>query len=174
MNDRSMKTRSSLAALWIALGAAAATVVARADAPPMPRNILPAYARECGSCHLAYPPGLLPATSWQRIMGGLEQHYGSDASLDAAAVGEISGWLQTNAGGHKRAREQPPQDRITRAGWFARKHREIAPQVWALPSVRSSANCAACHAGAERGRFGDGELQLPAGVPADLRRAWND
>ena len=28
----------------------------------------PVYVEECGSCHMAYPPGLLPALSWQKIM----------------------------------------------------------------------------------------------------------
>ena len=28
------------------------------------------YAEECGSCHFAYPPGLLPASSWQQVMTG--------------------------------------------------------------------------------------------------------
>ncbi|NML15911.1 hypothetical protein [Azohydromonas caseinilytica] len=28
--------------------------------------LLPAYRQECGSCHVAYPPGMLPAASWQR------------------------------------------------------------------------------------------------------------
>jgi hypothetical protein len=41
----------------------------------------------------AYPPGLLPAPSWQRVMGNLSKHYGTDASLDAATVQELTGWL---------------------------------------------------------------------------------
>ena len=41
---------------------------------------------ECGSCHLAYPPELLPASSWRRIMAGLDRHFGADASLDAASA----------------------------------------------------------------------------------------
>lgn len=169
-----MNTPAPLAALLLALVAAMASTAARADGPQMPRTVPPAYTQECGSCHLAYPPGMLPARSWQRIMGGLEQHYGSDASLDAAAVREIAGWLQANAGTSKRVREQPPEDRITRAEWFVRKHREIAPQIWKLPSVKSAANCAACHTGAEQGRFDDDNLKVPAGVPPHLRRAWND
>ena len=42
------------------------------------------YTQECGSCHLAFPPNLLPKASWQSVMHGLDKHYGSDASLDAA------------------------------------------------------------------------------------------
>ena len=58
--------------------------VAHADGKhTQPREVLPAYQQECESCHLAYPTRMLPASSWHRIMGGLDQHYGSDASLDA-------------------------------------------------------------------------------------------
>ena len=46
--------------------------------------LLPAYVQECGSCHVPYPPGLLPNESWQRLMANLPQHFGTDASLDAA------------------------------------------------------------------------------------------
>ena len=32
-----------------------------------------AWKSECGSCHVAYPPGLLPAASWRAIMAGLDR-----------------------------------------------------------------------------------------------------
>ena len=57
---------------------------------------------------------MLPARSWQRIMSGLDQHFGTDASLDAATVAQLGQWLQTHAGTYKRVNEEPPQDRITR------------------------------------------------------------
>ena len=155
--------------------ALAAGMSARADGPrPMPPNAPAAYTQECASCHLAYPPGLLPARSWQRLMGGLDKHYGSDASLDAATVQQINGWLQTHAGTYKRVNEEPPQDRITRSAWFERKHRKIDPAVWTLPSVKSAANCAACHTAADRGVFDDDNLKYPAGMDARMRRGFSD
>jgi len=140
----------------------------------MPANAPAAFTRECAACHLAYPPGLLPARSWQRLMGGLDAHYGSDASLDAATVQQISGWLQAHAGTYKRVNEAPPQDRITRAAWFERKHRQIDPAVWKLASVKSAANCAACHTTAERGDFDDDRLKYPAGMDTRMRRSFGD
>lgn len=129
----------------------------------MPAQVPKAYTQECASCHMAYPPGLLPASSWRRMMGGLERHYGSDASLDAATVKELSTWLQANAGGDRRGRTDaaPPEDRITRTRWFIRAHREIAPGVYQRPSIKSAANCMACHAGAERGDFDDDRVRIP-------------
>jgi hypothetical protein len=140
----------------------------------MPRTVPPAYTQECASCHLAYPPGMLPARSWQRVMSGLDRHYGTDASLDAATLQQLGTWLQAYAGTYKRVAEEPPQDRITRSAWFERKHRKVEPAVWHLPSVKSAANCAACHSGAEQGRFDDDDLRLPAGLSSRQRQAWAD
>jgi mono/diheme cytochrome c family protein len=140
----------------------------------MPQSAPAAYTQECASCHLAYPPGLLPAQSWQHLMGGLDKHYGSDVSLDAATVQQINGWLQAHAGTYKRVNEEPPQDRITRSAWFERKHRKIDPEVWKLASVKSAANCAACHTAADRGVFDDDNLKVPAGMDARMRRSFND
>ncbi|GMV54682.1 MAG: hypothetical protein AMXMBFR6_04870 [Betaproteobacteria bacterium] len=140
----------------------------------MPRTVPSAYTQECTSCHVAYPPGMLPARSWRRVMGRLDRHYGTDASLDAATVQQLGAWLQAYAGTYKRVEEEPPQDRITRSTWFERKHRKIGLAVWHLPSVKSAANCAACHAGALQGRFYDDDLRMPSGLTLRQRWAWND
>ena len=140
----------------------------------MPRQIPAAYQQECAACHLAYPPGMLPASSWKRMMSGLDKHYGTDASLDAATVQQLSNWLQSHAGTYKRVAEEPPQDRISKSTWFERKHRAIAQKVWALASVKSASNCAACHTGANKGMFNDDNLQYPAGLNPSQRRAWQD
>jgi hypothetical protein len=140
----------------------------------MPGVVPPSYTQECASCHTAYPPGMLPARSWQRIMAGLDQHYGTDATVDAATVQQIGQWLQTHAGTYKRVAEEPPQDRITRSAWFERKHRGVEPAVWKLPSVKSAANCAACHTGADKGQFDDDHLRVPAGMTLRQRWAWHD
>ncbi len=152
-----------------------ALTAAHADSRvPMPRERLAAYAQECAACHTAYPPGLLPAASWQRLMGSLDRHFGTDASLDAGTKQRLDAWLQANAGTGRRTGASPPQDRITRSAWFQRKHRKVDAAVWKLPSVRSAANCTACHIDAERGDFDDDRLRMPAGLDARLRRSWDD
>ena len=149
--------------------------IAQADGGrPMPPVVPKAYTQECAACHLAYPPSLLPAASWQRLMGGLDKHHGSDASLDPATVKQLSTWLQAYAGTDKRVREAPPEDRITRSAWFERKHRKVQPAVWVHSSVKSAANCAACHSGAERGDFDDDGLQVPPGLDPRMTRGWSD
>jgi mono/diheme cytochrome c family protein len=140
----------------------------------MPADVPGAYAQECASCHTAYPPGMLPARSWQRVMSGLDTHYGTDASLDVATTRQIGRWLLAHAGTYKRVSGEPPQDRITRSAWFDRKHRKVDLAVWTLPSVKTAASCSACHTGADQGNYDDDDLRLPRGLDARYRRAWND
>jgi hypothetical protein len=150
---------------WVVPATAFALIVcggaARADNIRMPAQASESYQQECASCHTAYPPGLLPAQSWERIMGSLDKHYGTDASLDAQTAGDVTEWLRANAATSKRAKEAPADNRITRSAWFVREHREIPIDVWKRASVRSPANCTACHAGADRGRFSEHEVRIP-------------
>lgn len=136
---------------------------AHADSNSVSVPPLPKYTQECTACHMAYPPGMLPSASWQRIMGNLGKHYGTDASLDAASMQEITAWLQTHAGTHKRVSEAPPQDRITKSPWFLKEHgaREIPAEVWKRPAVGSASNCAACHTNASKGSFDEHEIKIP-------------
>lgn len=135
---------------------------AHADSREMPaRAMPPAYVQECGACHMAFPPGMLPARSWGRLMAGLDKHYGTDAALDEPTRRAIDAWLQAHAGTSKRVHEEPPQERLTRSAWFERKHREVAPEVWKRPAVNSRANCMACHTRADQGDFDDDRVRIP-------------
>ena len=146
--------------LATALVAALVTGHAMADSRlAAPAN--PTYAEECGSCHLAYPPGLLPATSWTKLMAGLRQHFGTDASVDAAAAAAISRTLADHAATGKRATTAGDGTRITQSPWFVRKHRKVDAATWTRPSVKSAANCAACHPGAARADFDDHAARVP-------------
>jgi len=140
----------------------------------MPAPLNPVYKNECGSCHTAYPPGMLPAASWKRIMSGLERHYGVDATLEPSVVMQLSQWLETNASQGRKTGVAPPEDRITRSPWFVKEHREVAPAVWRLSSVKSAANCSACHNSADQGRFSEHDLKRPLGLTATQAKAWAD
>lgn len=128
------------------------------------------YADECGSCHLAYPPGFLPARSWQALMGGLADHFGDSAEVDAATAQQLTRWLVTNAaesGSHRRSakilrsiRGTTPL-RPSRTPYLLSKHDEIDPAVFRRTSITSRANCAACHRGAERWAFDDDDVKIP-------------
>ena len=106
-------------------------------------------------------PACCPRLHGSAIMNGLGKHYGTDASLDAASAQKIGAWLQANAGTYKRVREEPPQDRMTQSNWFLRKHREVAPDVFRRASIKSAANCTACHGGADQGNFSEHAVRIP-------------
>lgn len=141
--------------------AALLSAPALADNVGMPGNMPKSYAAECASCHIPYAPGLLPAKSWRGIMLSLDKHYGTDASLDPKSVAEIAAWLDQYAAGSRKFAEPSPDNRISSSAWFARKHREIGKEVWLRASVKSRANCAACHRQAEKGNFDEDNVRIP-------------
>ena len=156
--------RPSLLLPWLALTLLAAGAAHADDDGRRGASVplLPKYQQECAACHLAYPPGMLPAASWQRLMANLPKHFGSDASLDAASVNELSRWLVGNAGTYKRVgNAAPPADRITRSVWFVREHDDISATTWQRASIKSAANCAACHTAAEQGDFNEHRIRIP-------------
>ena len=108
---------------------------------------------ECGSCHIAYPPPLLPADGWKRLMAGLDKHFGTDASLDPATAAEIGAYLERYAGSARRTRAAPGSLRITETAWFRHEHDEVP--------MKSAANCAACHTAAEQGDFRKRNIRIP-------------
>ena len=120
----------------------------------------PKWKSECGSCHVAYPPQLLPASSWRAVMSGLDKHFGSDASLDQQTFAEVGAFLEKNAG-RERAASGKPVLRITETNWFVREHDEVSRAVWTSPKVKSPSNCTACHRGADSGDFGEHSVRIP-------------
>lgn len=131
----------------------------------------PTYKAECGSCHMVYPPGLLPARSWVKMMGGLKDHFGENATLDKETSDKIQTFLTENAADRSSLRrsqkiaksissnESPL--RITETLYFKRQHHEVGKKIWLRKSVGSPANCAACHSRAEQGVFSEDEVRIP-------------
>ncbi len=148
--------------------------------PRMVPNIAPAthagYLQECGSCHLAYPPGVLPAASWSQILApeSLVDHYGDDASLPDGLVAELRAYLMANAAdGSARVRERAfavpgasrsdsGLPRLTETPYFVRKHHAIpAHLVTDNPEVGSFSQCNRCHLGVDEGIFDEGQVDIP-------------
>jgi hypothetical protein len=130
------------------------------------------YRAECGGCHFAYQPGLLPAASWAQVMGTLDNHFGDDATLDPAVTAELLTYLEGNAADRNdrvRSRafaarpiqgEGPP--RITQTAYFQRKHDEVPVRyVKNNPKVGSFGNGQACHRGADTGDFSEDQVNIP-------------
>ena len=129
--------------------------------PVMPAQSNAKWQTECGGCHMAFPPGLLPAASWQKMMTGLDKHFGTDASLPPQDAKEITDFLIKYPSNRWTANTAPL--RISESEWFKSKHSsgEINPAVWKRESVKSPANCMACHSGADKGDFNERNIRIP-------------
>lgn len=130
------------------------------------------YQAECSACHFAYQPGFLPERSWVKIMGGLDDHFGENARLNEATRISIENYLRDNAADRmpnrysrsflRSIRDDGSPMRISETAYFERKHDEVpARMVRDNPKVRSFANCAACHNGAEKGSFDEDGVVIP-------------
>jgi len=158
MNRRNLFSRGFWGVVALAAGHAA---LAGDDQRGQGVTLLPKYTQECAACHVAFPPGMLPADSWRRVLSNLPHHYGADASLDVVTVNELATWLSANAGTYKRMRDAPAEDRITQSAWFIREHDEVPGTVWKRPAVKSASNCAACHMQAAQGDFDEHNVRIP-------------
>ena len=131
-----------------------------ADGPRMPPELDKTWLEECGSCHVAYPPSMLSADNWRRMMGGLDKHFGANASLDAPSAAKIGAFLERNAS-TRGERNASSTLRITDTRWFVREHDEVSPAIWRDPRVKNAANCIACHRGADRGQYDEHDIVIP-------------
>lgn len=109
---------------------------------------------ECGECHMAYQPALLPRESWAAIMADLANHFGEDASLPPALTAEIEAYL---VGASRPARRPAarPVLAITEQRWWLHEHDDIRAARWRSLEVGAKGNCPACHKDAERGLYDD-------------------
>ena len=134
------------------------------------------YVEECGACHFAYPPQLLPQSVWTRMMDGLEDHFGENAELDEDTSAEILAYLHANALGvagpsrmSKMMRNIPdePPLRITEYPAFLDAH-EVVKEQLELTAFEEGflSPCADCHRLANSGIF-DKELLHPGYGPSN-------
>src|SRR5512139_1136114 len=144
----------SLFVMFLSLSAISSSALYAAEAAVQTKPELAAaerYAAECGTCHMAYPAGFLPARSWQKLMGNLGNHFGENAELNEATRAQLTAYLL--AGGDQAqdrhaarfAASAPAGEtplRITGLPYFKREHREI-PQRYIRDNaqVGSLSNC---------------------------------
>lgn len=130
------------------------------------------YKSECGACHFAYQPGLLPSRSWKKLMASLEDHFGEDASLDPKVVNRLTDYMVRNAAensSYRRSRsianslgEGEAPAKITDLRYFRADHREIPVRMFkGNDRVRSLSNCNACHQTAAEGNYSERNIEIP-------------
>jgi cytochrome b len=151
------------------------TTMALTDRPGLGVPVRPldaVYARECGACHTAYHPSLLPGSAWIAVMDGLAQHFGEDASLDPGTAQSIRAYLAANSAetydtkpaNLLRIADPAEPLRITATPFWRRVHRSIPVQVFSAKTVGSPSQCGACHRDAATGLFSPLSIAIPEGT----------
>ena len=133
-----------------------------------------AYLEECGGCHFAYQPGLLPARSWEALLNkdALRKHFGANAELDDDTLKEIHDYAVDNAADKswfKRSRKiavatetGPAPLRITGLLYISRKHEEIPEKmIKGNKGVKSLSFCDKCHTQAAMGVYDADTVNIP-------------
>ena len=115
------------------------------------------YRQDCGACHMAYPPGLLPARSAVRLISGAADHFGVRLDLSPARQDALLEYMVSHAADgavHRYARplmhsvraSEPGPLRLTDIPYIRKIHRSV-------PANGKFAACGGCHPRAEEGRF---------------------
>lgn len=130
------------------------------------------YLNECASCHFGYQPGLLPERSWVKLMDNLENHFGTDASLEPEDNKKILKYLIENSAdkftNYKRSRKIYKSIRsydtpiaVSDTPYFIKEHRGIRKDLVEQKEVMSISNCMACHTSADRGIYSERYINIP-------------
>lgn len=126
-----------------------------------------AYKKECGACHFAYLPGFLPARSWERVMSGLNNHFGENLQLSEAQSAALRQYLAANAADKvpdkgpsvllERLDADTTPARITQMPVIRRQHLVVRSvlqtNTHATKAVGGITNCDSCHEKAAEGQF---------------------
>jgi hypothetical protein len=141
----------------------------------------PTYVKECGACHFAYSPGLLPARSWELHLQRLEKHFGEVVSLAPTTKEAIRDYLVKNAADNSpyegsryyiaRVAPNATPYRLLDLPLHREMHRIIQEVISAKTKVkvRTLTNCNACHQWAPEGSFANSELFVPGLTPMPRR-----
>jgi cytochrome b len=170
----SVRAEPRLAArLTLSVGLSGAAVVAALAALPgrgvPPDTLDPLFAEQCGSCHLAFPPSLAPAATWNAILDRMEAHFGRDTGLPPTMIAQLRTYLVANSAEHwdtlpswqLRTPDPAGSLRISATPGWRRIHRGIPASVFAVSPILSRSSCEACHADAATGLFAPQAIAIP-------------
>ncbi|MCP3925799.1 MAG: cytochrome C [Desulfobacterales bacterium] len=129
------------------------------------------YKDECGACHFAYQPELLPSASWLKILSNLDDHFGEVVETDDDLKKIIAAYLVSNGAENSTAKRavkimkslngKTPM-RITDIPYIKEKHYdEFSPEILKRKSIGSLSNCEACHTTAIKGIYEDNYVEIP-------------
>jgi len=151
------------------------------DVAPVTDNI---YQEECSSCHMAYQPGLMPASSWKQILSAknLLNHFGENAEMDEETRLHILKVAVENAADNSTyhrsekimssLRGNVPK-RIIDIPYIRRKHHEVYEGgiVGKNRPIKSISQCNVCHQDTKKGVYDEDSVRIP-GV-GNRERDWD-
>ncbi len=136
--------------------------------PALPMDAV--WQSECGGCHLAFHPSLLPARSWSKMLAEQQAHFGEDLGLSAETLRHLGAFAAGNAAdaiespvAWKMATTIPAASvplRISATPYWVERHSRLDTAVWTR--VHRS-ECESCHRDAEAGTFLPGAIALDLG-----------
>ncbi|HKM61312.1 MAG TPA: cytochrome b/b6 domain-containing protein [Acidisphaera sp.] len=146
--------------------AALAALPARGVPPP---TVDPVYAEQCGGCHLAFPPSLAPAATWNTVLDHMDSHFGENPGLPPDMIAHFRAYLDANDASHwdtlpahvLRIPAPGGSLRITDTPGWKRIHRAIPSATFTSPPVYHRSHCEACHGDAATGRFAPQLIAVP-------------
>jgi len=128
------------------------------------------FVSECSSCHILYPPFLLPRASWQMMMNDLENHFGDDASLEREDMLSIKSYLLSHAAQSStkeaahyilESLENNDTIAVTKTPYWIKRHKDIDKNIFTSKKVGKKSNCKACHNNFESGLINDADIAIP-------------
>ena len=105
---------------------------------------------------MIFPAGMLPIRSWRAVLSRMDNHFGENAALPEKDLEDIRSFLTAHAADSPNATAQDrhflsallPDNtplRITRTPWWNQMHADFDFDGVKRSSVKSPANCLACH-----------------------------
>ncbi len=132
-----------------------------------------AFFEKCATCHKHYPPYMLPQASWEKMMDGLENHFGErimENNITRAEQHSIRDYLVSHSAEHSSHKlayktlislgEIRPLS-ITKSPYWRKAHEHLPPTLFQDPLVKDTSNCFACHKNLEYGIFDNRLIHLP-------------
>ncbi len=149
-------------------------IITRSIFPPInPEEQHRVYATDCGTCHKPYPAYLLTEKSWSRLMDGLNEHFNeriTEHNISTPARSSIRNYLSSHSAEHSTREAAFKMSRsigdnapisTSKIAFWRETHAAIDPSVYKRPSIKSRANCAACHIDFEFGVLDDNKILIP-------------
>jgi len=104
------------------------------------------YLKNCGTCHMALPPAVMPRETWQQLLQERE-HYGVALELPIDPP-RLLIWQYLQFASRPRASEDPTPYRLRNSRYFQALH----PRVKLTEPITIS-SCVQCHPGAMKYDF---------------------